>query len=572
MSPEINVRFKVNDDGSIVLDKINQKIAQIDKNTREMSKSLGLIKLDSIINLGQRAFQAAERIYSLTRGVADQANAIERNSKTLNMSIESFQKWTYAAKMADVNQEEFMNGMKFMTRSISEATQGSGDAAKAFELMGIQIKDSSGKTKDQQTILLETIGVLEKYADGANRDALMLAVFGRSWMTLKPLINEGTDAIRKNMEEAEKLGTVFGEVLIKKGSEAEKTFKQLEAQVNSTKIALAGASLHVANFFKDALNFAKDALNYMGRLGSKFGAPGPEAWAGKTPSMELPGLAVSHGPGYRSTYREGKPEAPGIPSADAGKALQKQLDDDAKAWGEYADSVFSDMDKLQNELIRLNNEYWENRKAMQQHIMDGEQELTNTIAEAWSAVHKVQIEQWDEDVKKSNAIIESFGSTLSSAWSTNLTNMIKGTESFSDGVKNIFTSIGDAFINTVAKMAANWLIFGNLTGGSGGSSFGGTSGSYGGIIGLVGSILKLQEGGVFDKPTPAIIGEAGPEAVIPLKGGKIPIEGGTGGIMIINYNQVTDPNTFVKIYGPVVKKLSEQSAAEAKRYNRMGQG
>jgi hypothetical protein len=164
---------------------------------------------------------------------------------------------------------------------------------------------------------------------------------------------------------------------------------------------------------------------------------------------------------------------------------------------------------------------------------------------------------------------ENLGNTISSSWSTNFSSMIKGTESFADGVKNIFTGMGDAIINTITKMAANWLMFGSLTGEKNGTSFFGTSsGGYGGLLGGIGSILGLAEGGIFSSPTAAIVGDNGPEAVIPLKNGKVPIEGGGGGgdVYIVNYNQVTDPNTFVKIYGPIVKKLSDQSAAEAKRF------
>jgi hypothetical protein len=141
--------------------------------------------------------------------------------------------------------------------------------------------------------------------------------------------------------------------------------------------------------------------------------------------------------------------------------------------------------------------------------------------------------------------------------------MIKHAESFQDAVRNIFTSIGDAFINTVTRMIAQWMIFGSITGGKGGISFGGTSGGYGGLIGLIGSLFAAQEGGIFDRPTPALIGEAGPEAVVPLKGGKIPIEGGRG-VTNVTYNSfkvyADDPRLFEEKHATSIMNVIKSSA------------
>ena len=74
-------------------------------------------------------------------------------------------------------------------------------------------------------------------------------------------------------------------------------------------------------------------------------------------------------------------------------------------------------------------------------------------------------------------------------------------------------------------------------------------------IGFLGKeLFGFADGGVVQQPTIAAIGERGPEAVIPLRGGKIPIEGGAG-FTIQNLNIVVnetdleniDPNKLDKI-------------------------
>jgi len=47
----------------------------------------------------------------------------------------------------------------------------------------------------------------------------------------------------------------------------------------------------------------------------------------------------------------------------------------------------------------------------------------------------------------------------------------------------------------------------------------------------------FASGGVVNKPTIGMVGEAGPEAIIPLNGGSVPVEmkgSGSGGVTVIN--------------------------------------
>jgi hypothetical protein len=55
----------------------------------------------------------------------------------------------------------------------------------------------------------------------------------------------------------------------------------------------------------------------------------------------------------------------------------------------------------------------------------------------------------------------------------------------------------------------------------------------------------MQEGGIIKNPTFGMIGEGGPEAVVPLKGGKIPVEmQNQRGTTNVFYIQAVDPISF----------------------------
>jgi hypothetical protein len=338
-----------------------------------------------------------------------------------------------------------------------------------------------------------------------------------------------------------------------------------------------------------------------GLVGKLWGAAGgePVSLYPTEPERRFMGWGAMGG-GKKDVFRE-----------DYSEIIKKSADESAKSWGEYAqaeldalEKMFKDqaedriaIEKYTTEKILAGEQEFENdkREAIEavykvqneldmewvanhelanQRILEGEQEFANMKIEAQNAVYQAQIDQWEEEAKKSDQLIQSFSGGLSSAWSTNLTSMIKGTENFSDAVKNIFAGMGDAVINTITKMATNWLMFGSLTGEKGGTSFFGSSkGGYGGLIGGIFGLLGMAEGGEFwvNRPTPILVGEGGQREFVSVtpesKMGKGQGEG-DGITQIINYVTVTDPNTFVRTYGPVVKKLSGQAAAEAKRYNR----
>jgi hypothetical protein len=191
-----------------------------------------------------------------------------------------------------------------------------------------------------------------------------------------------------------------------------------------------------------------------------------------------------------------------------------------------------------------------------------------------------------EEMMKRNQFIEEIWQNISSIWAQDIGKMLKGTESFSQGVKNIFGNMGSYVTDVIAKMAMNWLLFENsmkqtgfLGGGSGigglfgwlgglfggGSFYAGESFAYqhGGIVPGWKPIEAFQGGGMISQPTLGLIGEGGPEAVIPLKGGKIPIEGG-GGQNTYIFISAVDTQSFdqalTKCSGRVVRIVQSNMA------------
>lgn len=171
--------------------------------------------------------------------------------------------------------------------------------------------------------------------------------------------------------------------------------------------------------------------------------------------------------------------------------------------------------------------------------------------------------------------------SMSSAWSSGLMDMINRTKSFADAMKGIITDMGNIIIKKLLEISMNYALMGNITGQKvTGGVFGGIGNlfsrllggggvpatGYGGagIGGTIGFGSSLQTGGVVSRPSFHLIGESGPEVVIPLKGGKVPVEGGKGD----TYNtfiQATDLGSFTRLYGPTIESIY----FKGKRFNKV---
>lgn len=225
----IELKFKITDDGSVVLDKIGSKIQQTGKHVEGMNQSLSIIKWDSIVNLGERAFRTGEQIYNMARQTASAINDIERMSKISGLASDTYQKLAYAAKMTDVEVETLGRGMKILAGHMDDVSKGKGEAISLFESIGVSTKDASGKIKTFDRILEDLADRFKSMPDGVQKVALATDLFGRSGQELIPMLNKGSQGLKEFYKEAERLGIVLDEKLLKKGSELEDHFKRAEA-------------------------------------------------------------------------------------------------------------------------------------------------------------------------------------------------------------------------------------------------------------------------------------------------------------------------------------------------------
>ena len=361
----VELKFKVSDEGSLKLETIKTNLGKVTSEVSNMDKSLRLIKLDSIINLAERAYQAAREMYNFGKSIASAANDIERQSRIMGISTTEYQKLTYAAKMSDLAIETFTTGIGIFSSKLEDATKGTGDVRKYLRAMGIEIESTTWKTMTLSEKIGEIAESFKGWIDGEKKIAIARELFGRSGAEWIEMLNKGKEGIANYGEELVKMKGVLGEVTLKAGSAAENEFKKLDTQFNSLKITLSPLILKFAEL---ATNIAEAAVNasIFNKEGKEMELKNLEAGLAygikegvsvkfiesyTKRILELKkelglfyetALAISHGPGYISTY--GKTQPPTIPVEN-----KARLEAEKRAREAIADEIYKMSDFYQYE-------------------------------------------------------------------------------------------------------------------------------------------------------------------------------------------------------------------------------
>lgn len=231
-------------------------------------KALG----SAFVALGKQAFGAVQ-------GVVDNASAISDNSKKAGVSAEEYQKWTYAAGLAGVEQEKLTALMVKQQTSLAKATAGSKDLTLTVEEQKLaainlekaqdalneaikkhgknsieareagikleQLQKKSTETSNTQSEAYKKLGIniknlssgeafnqvlakLAEMKDETERNSIANDIFGKSYADLAPLLGEGAAGMDKLKQEAEDLGGVMSDETVEAGDKLGDTMDEIK--------------------------------------------------------------------------------------------------------------------------------------------------------------------------------------------------------------------------------------------------------------------------------------------------------------------------------------------------------
>lgn len=443
-----------------------------------------------------------------------------------------------------------------MNKALADAKPGS-DQAAAFEALGLSIKEL--KALDPVQAFQQIAIALQGFADDGNKARLVQELFGKSLRDVAPLLRdvaEGGELVatmtKQQFEEFEKFN--------------KEVFALQKAVIDASR-ALAGpmvsAMLEVIAVFKEG---DKQGKNFLETL-----------WLG----TRL--LTGQDGGGATGSWEDATaPTKPSLPAIGGGpkgdKNAAKRAAEDRRRLAEFS---ARQLVEIEEQAAQDTADAW---KAWERQQLASSKERADAEKEQWRQVFEFIDQQQEEAIEQGQAAVAGTGKAALDEWSIfadqaarNIQDALGDT--LQATMEGNWRSIGDSWKRTLDRMVAEALAakLGQALLGDFGKS-GNVGGLAGDAIGFLsqlfkpsangnafgpGGVLAFANGGVVNGATPfafgggrlGVMGEAGPEAVMPLKRGRDGKLGVGGGIVV---NQTIHVSTS----GPGDRRSMAQLQAE----------
>ncbi len=259
---------------------LNRVEAMTKRSAKQMESAFGKVKtaFAGMLTLG-----AVYTIANKVKSALDMADEIVNTADSIGVLTSEYQKLQYLAEQAGIEQEAFNTGLAKFAKTVGAASQGGKQAADIFNSVGISIKGADGSLRSTSDILMDAADRFNALGTEAEKAKLATDLFGRSGIRFSLLLSEGSEKIREMAAEAERLGIVLDDSLLRKAEEAGDALNTLNRAANAliteAIITMAPQITNAANALTELTVNLRDLqaafesgqspmLNFVGGLGS----------------------------------------------------------------------------------------------------------------------------------------------------------------------------------------------------------------------------------------------------------------------------------------------------------------
>ena len=205
-----------------------------------------------------------------------QSEELLQLSAITGIGTDKLQDYEVALNRANLTGQDLVQVMKHVSTSLDQAKQGTGSAADRFRQLGIDIRTVTS-TDD---LIRKIAQSSSKFADGAEKAAIMSDLLGKGWATFIKAFGGGTKAMDEAAAASERLGaTLSGGQIAQLASMDDKiddltlAWKRFSQQLGASRAGVEFASNALANL----LGMASNALKQLSALGGIGGAADTKA-------------------------------------------------------------------------------------------------------------------------------------------------------------------------------------------------------------------------------------------------------------------------------------------------------
>lgn len=181
---DIMMRLKAQDHTKKAFNSVKQSLTSTEKGFNQIKKVVA------------GAF-AVGAIVQFSRATIDMAFQLDNTSKKLGINAESLQRLRHVAEQTGVATTTFDMALQRFSRRTAEAAMGTGEARDALRQLGIQLKDSEGKTRSVEELFMELPDAFGKVNSESEKLRLAFKLFDSEGVALKNTLSLTSEQMRE---------------------------------------------------------------------------------------------------------------------------------------------------------------------------------------------------------------------------------------------------------------------------------------------------------------------------------------------------------------------------------------
>ena len=229
------------------LTAVDKTKAAFDKVTKGLkgvgSVASGVTK--GVAKVGLAATGAVTALAALVKVNVDFMDKLGKTANKLGIEVEFLQAMRFAAEQTGVKVEALDMGLQRFIRRAAEAAKGTGEAKRAFEQLGIELKNDDGTLRDVRDVLFDVADGLENTKDSGERVRLAFKFFDSEGVSLVSTLKEGADGLRAFEQQAENLGIIISKQSIAKAEMFADSLNVLKKQFTALTANISAAFIPI---------------------------------------------------------------------------------------------------------------------------------------------------------------------------------------------------------------------------------------------------------------------------------------------------------------------------------------
>lgn len=238
-----------------------QKFGSALKSVGTAAVAAGKVAVKAITAMAAATTAAVAGIAKMTVDSGILADELITTANITGLSTTQLQEFEYASRFVDVSVDTMSGSMVKLTKTMSNARDGSATAQEAYKKLGIEYKNADGTLRDSKQVWYETIDALGKVANETERDAIAQQIFGKSAAELNPLIKAGSASLAELGKEAQNMGIIMSEDAVKKLGAFDDQRQRISAGLEGLKNTISIGVLPIVTSFAELIEKLTGTLN-----------------------------------------------------------------------------------------------------------------------------------------------------------------------------------------------------------------------------------------------------------------------------------------------------------------------